>query len=83
MDSHIGGSVTVDNSANTAKFTSCLSTTNINLTSCVGATQVDGPGTPNIRVGSFQNDKYLTITSMTGPYSITEVLRVTWVSRPM
>lgn len=77
MDSHVGGSVTVDNNANLASFTSCLSTTNTNLTSCTGATKIDGPGTPNIKASSFQNDQFLTVTSMTGPYSVTEVLSVT------
>jgi hypothetical protein len=77
MDSHIGGSVTVDSAANSASFTSCLSPTNGNLTTCVGATEIDGPGTPSIQASSFSDDKFLTVTSMSGPYSITEILNVT------
>lgn len=77
LDSHIGGSVTVDNTHNLVSFTSCLSTTNANLTSCAGATYVDGPGTPNITASSFDNNQFLRITSLTGPYSITEIFDVT------
>jgi hypothetical protein len=77
MDSHIGGSITVDNSANLASFTSCVSTGNTNLTSCTGATYVDGPGTPNVTASSYDSDQYLDIATLDGPYSITEVLSVT------
>ncbi len=77
MDSHIGGSVVVDNADNQASFTSCLSLTDTNLTSCTGATEVDGPGTPDITASSYQNDQFLNLTSLTAPYSITEVLDVT------
>jgi hypothetical protein len=77
LDSHIGGSITIDNSANLASFTSCLSTTNTNLTSCAGATYVEGPGTPNITASSFQNNQLLDIGSLAAPYSITEVLNLT------
>jgi hypothetical protein len=76
MDSHIGGSITVDNIDNLASFTSCVSTTNTNLTSCTGATYVDGPGTPNITASSYDSNQFLDIASLTGPYSITEVLVV-------
>jgi len=77
LDSHIGGSVTVDNADNLASFTSCLSTTNANLASCTGATYVDGPGTPNITTSSYDNNQFLFLASLTAPYSITEVLDVT------
>ena len=77
MDSHIGGSVTVDNSHNLMSFTSCLSTTNTNLTSCAGATYVDGPGTPIVTASSFDNNQFRYLSSLTGPYSITEVLDLT------
>jgi len=77
LDSHIGGSVTVDNVANLASFTSCLSTANANLTSCAGATDVDGPGTPNITASSYNDTQFLDIASLTGPYSITQILNVT------
>lgn len=77
LDSHIGGSITVDNDANLASFTSCLSTSDNNLTTCAGATYVDGPGTPNITASSFQNNQFIEIASLTGPYSITEILNLT------
>jgi hypothetical protein len=77
LDSHIGGSVTVDNVHNLASFTSCLSTTNSNLTSCTGATYVDGPGMPNIASGSYSDTQYLDIATLVGPYSIIQVLNVT------
>ncbi len=75
MDSHIGGTVTVDNPDNLATFTSCLSSSDANLTNCTGATHV--AGYPNITASSFENDQFLNLTSLTGPYSITEVLDVT------
>ena len=77
MNSHIGGSVTVDNPDNLASFTSCLSLTDTNLTSCTGASAVDGPGFPDITKSSYQNDQFLYLAALTGPYSITEVLDVT------
>lgn len=77
LNSHIGGSVTTGNSANLASFTSCISTTNTNLDSCAGATDVAGPGTPNITSDSFQNDEQTIISSLTGPYSITSIWNVT------
>ena len=77
VNSHIGGSVTVDNSNNLASFTSCLSLTNANLTTCTGATVVDGPGTPNITTGSYHDDQILNIAALTAPYSITETLDLT------
>jgi hypothetical protein len=77
MNSHIGGSVTVDNPDNLASFTSCLSLADANLTSCTGATEVDGPGFPDITQSSYQNDQFLYIAALTGPYSITQVLDVT------
>jgi hypothetical protein len=77
MDSHIGGSITIDNPDNLASFTSCVSTTNTNLTSCDRATFVDRPGTPNITASSYDDNQFLDIASSAGPYSITEVLDVT------
>ena len=77
LNSHIGGSVTTGNSANLASFTSCVSTTNTNLDSCAGATDVAGPGTPSITSNSFQNDEQTIISSLTGPYSITSIWNVT------
>lgn len=65
------------NGANVASFTSCVSTTNTNLDSCAGATDIAGPGTPNLTVPSFQNDATETIGSLTGPFSITSILVVT------
>jgi hypothetical protein len=77
LNSHIGGSVTSGNSANLASFTSCVSTTNTNLDSCAGATDVAGPGTPDITANSFQSDSRDTISSLAGPYSITSIWSVT------
>jgi hypothetical protein len=77
MNSLIGGSVTVDNADNLASFTSCLGATDVNLTSCIGAKVVDGPGTPDITAGTFANDQQLRINSLTAPYPVTEVLDLT------
>jgi hypothetical protein len=70
LDSHIGGSITVDNAHNLAWFTSCLSTTDSNLTRCTGAIYVDGPDTPNITASSYDNNQFLGVAPLTGPYSI-------------
>jgi hypothetical protein len=77
LNSHIGGSVTTGNGANVASFTSCVSTTNSNMDSCTGATDIAGPGMPNITADSFQSDARDTIASLTGPYSITSIWSVT------
>jgi hypothetical protein len=77
LNSHIGGSVTSSSAANLASFTSCVSTTNTNLTSCTGATDVAGPGTPTITQNAFLNDQYDIIASLPGPYSITSIWTVT------
>jgi hypothetical protein len=77
LNSHIGGSIAVGSGANLASFTSCVSTTNTNLTSCTGATDVAGPGTPGITTGSFSNDQFATIASLVAPYSITSIWNVT------
>jgi hypothetical protein len=77
LNSHIGGSVTTANGANLASFTSCVSTTDSNLDSCAGATDVAGPGTPDITANSFQSDARDTISSLAGPYSITSIWSVT------
>ena len=47
------------------------------MDSCTGATDVAGPGTPNITADSFQSDARDTIASLTGPYSITSIWSVT------
>lgn len=77
LNSHIGGSVTTGNAANLASFTSCVSTSNGNLDTCAGATDVAGPGTPDITANSFQSDARDTIASLSGPYSITSIWSVT------
>ena len=77
LNSHIGGSVTTGNAANLTSFTSCVSTTNSNLDTCTGATDVAGPGTPDITANSFQSDARDTIVSLAGPYSITSIWSVT------
>jgi hypothetical protein len=77
LNSHIGGSVTTGNAANLASFTSCVSTINSNLDTCTGATDVAGPGTPDITANSFQSDARDTIVSLSGPYSITSIWSVT------
>jgi hypothetical protein len=76
-NSHIGGSVTTGNAANLASFTSCISTTSTNLTSCSGPTDVAGPETPAITQDSFLNNQYEIITSLVAPYSITSIWNVT------
>jgi hypothetical protein len=76
LNSHIGGSVTVDSPDNLASFTSCVSTTNTNLMSCAGATDVAGPGTPDIMANSFADDQFATITSLAVPYSLTSIFDV-------
>jgi len=80
LNSHIGGSIITGMPANALSFTSCVSTTNANLTSCSGATAVAGPGTPNVTGaagGSFKNDQFATITSLSAPYSLDSILTLT------
>jgi len=77
LDSHIGGTIVKPNGNNVTSFTSCVSTTNTNLTTCTGATDVAGPGTPNITKGSFKDDKFDTISSLAAPYSITSIWSLT------
>ena len=77
LNSHIGGSVTTSSADNFASFTSCISTTNANLTSCTGASDVAGAGSPDITQNAFLNDQYDIITSLAGPYSITSIWTVT------
>jgi hypothetical protein len=78
LNSHIGGSVTIGSAANLLSFSSCVSSTNANLTSCGGADDVAGPGTPDITTAtSFKDDQYDTITTLAAPYSITSILTLT------
>jgi hypothetical protein len=77
LNSHIGGSVTVGSADNLASFTSCVSAINTNLTSCAGATDVAGSGTPDITANSFSDDQFATITSLAVPYSLTSIFDVT------
>lgn len=77
MNSHIGGSVVINNTNNLLSFTSCANQGSSNLTSCAGATAIAGPGTPNVTANSFDNDQFDTVTSLTSPYSLNQILSVT------
>jgi hypothetical protein len=44
--------------------------TDSNLTRCTGAIYVDGPDTPNITASSYDNNQFLGVAPLTGPYSI-------------
>ena len=75
VDSHIGGSVVINDPTNTASFLSCVRQSNVSATSaCSGSAHITPTGTPNITSGSFSDDQYLQINSLSGPYSLSQEL---------
>lgn len=78
MNSHIGGSVVGTSSDNSLSFTSYVNTNNgLAEAAFTGTPIIAGPGTPNVTSGSFLDDKYATITSLSGPYAIAQKLELT------
>ncbi len=74
MNSHIGTTTVVNDASNKMTFQSYVNTDN----SQNGTTGITtGPQTPNITSGSSSNDAFKTITSLSGPYSITETFAIT------
>lgn len=74
MNSHIGTTTVVNNSANKMTFQSYVNPDN----SQNGTTGITtGPQNPNITASSSNNDAFKTITSLSGPYSITETFAIT------
>jgi hypothetical protein len=74
VHSHVGGTVVIPDPANALTYNSYINSDNSqNGTS--GMTP--GAQTPGITSGSFSNDKNLTITSLTGTYSLTERFAIT------
>jgi hypothetical protein len=75
--SHIGGTVFVGSSSNAISFSSCVNGT----PGCPGSATA-GPGTPDITTatlggGSFSDDKFAAIASLTAPYSLAETITIT------
>jgi hypothetical protein len=77
LNSHIGGSIITGSANNLTSFTSCVSTLDTNLTTCSGATDVAGPGMPDITTGSFKSDTFDTVSSLAAPYSIASIWTLT------
>lgn len=76
VNSHIGGSVVINGAGNTAAFSSCINTSNIQ-DGCGGPGYQIGPSHPNITANSFQADAFLKLTSLSAPYSLTQDLLIT------
>jgi hypothetical protein len=74
VNSHIGGSVVTSNAGNALTFQSYIDGAN-GQNSLTGFTT--GAQNPAITSGSFSNDAFGSITTLSSPYSITELLILT------
>jgi hypothetical protein len=75
LHSHIGGSVTVGNAANLLTMLSCVDQGNVG--GGCPRTYNTPPQHPNVTANSFNNDSITTISSLSSPFAISEVIDLT------